>query len=275
MKKYIMLLLLLAAVGIVAVGCGDSNPEATFDAVSGDQGHVPNWLPSKHADEASSDLSSCTECHGFDFSGGISELACTSCHLGSETEVHPLDWEAFSYARHDAFVEANGNTSCAVSSCHGAGLGGVEKSGPSCITECHLGGLDAIHPPEWFDIDGGDIVDLVYFRHVKFVEENGTALCENAACHGAGDARQNIPPLSGVEESGPACLNCHMGDEFINGQWEFSFHPKEWTPGVVTIELHGDFVASAGTATCSNIRCHGRNLGGVFLSGQSCFNCHF
>jgi hypothetical protein len=268
-KKYIVLFFLLSVAGTITVGCGDSNPEATFDPVSGEEGHLPEWLPAEHAISAASDLASCAECHGPDFFGGISELACTSCHLGSETEVHPLDWEAFAYARHDTFVETNGNAFCAIASCHGAGLGGVQGSGPSCITACHLGGLDAIHPAEWVDIDTG--VDFGYVRHVRFVDDNGTASCENSACHGGGDAQQNILPLSGVEESGPACLDCHLGDEFINGQWVFSFHPPEWD---VNFELHGDFVASMGTASCSNQRCHGSDLGGVTSSGPSCFICH-
>jgi hypothetical protein len=231
----------------VALGCGNANPEATFDPES-DEGHSSGWLPEAHAAKANEALASCAECHGPAFGGGISESACTSCHLGSETEVHPPDWADLAFVRHEGFVEAQGNASCAVASCHGTDLDGVASSGPSCITACHLGGLESLHPEEW----GG----FAYARHEFFVAENGTVSCSNSACHGT--------DLGGAPESGPSCTECHLGGVF-------SVHPVEWDEDIL---LHEDFVASRGTGSCRNITCHGSALEGVPGSGPSCFICH-
>jgi len=138
-------------------------------------------------------LDTCTPCHGQDFTGGISKVSCTLCHLGGAFSVHPLEWEAhghFTYALHGGFVRLHGATGCANQFCHGTDLNGG-SSGPSC-SSCHLGGPFQVHPADWqnqITIHGG------------YVQQHGTSSCRNITCHGAN--------LQGVFLSGPACNDCH------------------------------------------------------------------
>jgi len=187
-----MMFCVLLALAVAASGCGDANPEAVFGF---DDAHPAGWLPAGHAAAASADTSSCTECHGTALDGGVSATACTTCHLGSPTEVHPLTWGFFAYSRHGDFVDANGTASCANVYCHGAALDGVVSSGPSC-TSCHMGGVNSAHPTDWTD----------NISHGLYVGLNGTSSCATAVCHG--------PDLTGVIESGPSCFQgnnaaCH------------------------------------------------------------------
>ncbi|GAB4390359.1 MAG: hypothetical protein Kow0025_21850 [Thermodesulfovibrionales bacterium] len=239
---------ILAAVALGALillaGCGSSNPQASFDPQTD---HPADFLPERHAVQAAVSIDSCATCHGDDFSGGISGVACTNCHLGDEVTIHPAAWADLAAVRHGPFVEQNGNSSCSVAVCHGAALGGVQGSGPSC-TLCHVETADDVHPVAWGDFD--------YGLHGVYVFQNGTGACENAACHGAS--------LGGVAESGPSCTSCHLGGVF-------SFHPVEWDQDFL---LHADFVTQNGASSCRNAACHGANLQGVVLSGPPCSLCH-
>ena len=75
--------------------------------------------------------------------------------------------------------------------CHGSDLsGGI--AGVSC-TQCHLGGVNSVHPVDW----GSNIINL----HQDYATVNGTSSCANAFCHGT--------DLRGVVNSGPSCETCH------------------------------------------------------------------
>jgi hypothetical protein len=181
--------MLIVLSGFLLAGCGDSNPQVTFDSLSGK--HQNNWLPSGHTAEAKAHPESCADCHGSDFLGGVSKVACTQCHLGNPNSIHPVRWGNFAYALHGIYVRANGTSSCANIYCHGANLQGVAGSGPSC-TQCHLGGPTSVHPAAW---------DNNIALHKDYVGSNGTTSCRNTVCHGAN--------LQGVFLSGPACAACH------------------------------------------------------------------
>ena len=246
-RKGLVLLSLIAVYLIVATGCGQPNPYASFDQDKASEGHAANWLPSKHADAASDNMDHCEECHGDDFYGGISGVACFDCHLGSEDSVHPETWADLAYARHGDYTETAGNSSCAIASCHGNNLDGIAASGPSC-TSCHMGGVASFHPDSWGD--------FAYALHGMEVELNGADTCSNSACHGA--------ELDGVTESGPSCTSCHM--DGLN-----SIHPLEWDDDIL---LHEDYVGNNGTTSCRNTACHGAMLEGVVSSGLACNACH-
>jgi hypothetical protein len=192
-------LLLLLSVFLLA-GCGDSNTSSNFGtgtgtgtgttrAVSGI--HPPDWLPSTHETAAKADILSCTDCHGNDFAGGTTGIACTKCHLGNQQSIHPVQWGNFAYALHGNYVKLNGTTSCANVNCHGANLDGVQGSGPSC-TQCHMGGVLSKHPVAW-----GNNIEA----HRDYVASNGSTSCRVSVCHGA--------DLKGVFLSGPSCGTCH------------------------------------------------------------------
>lgn len=44
---------------------------------------MSNWYPTGHKAAASSDITSCAECHGSDYMGGISGVSCRKCHINS------------------------------------------------------------------------------------------------------------------------------------------------------------------------------------------------
>jgi uncharacterized protein YjbI with pentapeptide repeats len=232
---------------LLLAGCGSSvNSPSAIDPAR--EGHAPGWLPAGHAAAAHADATVCTNCHGSDYSGGISTVACTQCHLGNALNIHPLDWDDLVGTKHAGFVKSNGNSACANVNCHGADLAGVNGSGPSC-TSCHLGGLNSVHPLDWDD--------AVATKHAGYVKSNGNSACANVVCHGA--------ELTGVNGSGPSCTSCHIGGVA-------SFHPVDW--GTLTYANHPSYVAANGTTSCSNVACHGADLTGVAGSGPSCTSCH-
>ena len=72
-NKTTIAVLLLTAGLLILAGCGTSekNENLPFDE---DQ-HPANWLITGHPEAAKADPSVCMECHGEDFSGGISRVA--------------------------------------------------------------------------------------------------------------------------------------------------------------------------------------------------------
>jgi hypothetical protein len=230
-------------------GCGDTNSQVTFGSDSGQ--HPATWLPDGHKTAAQTKIEACTECHGGDFSGGISKVACTKCHLGDQETIHPLDWGQLAAIKHKSYVAANGTDRCANAFCHGTKLDGAGGTGPSC-SSCHLGGVASVHPLTWAEPDA----DPSLHDHASYVRQNGTAACGNVVCHGA--------DLKGVQDSGPSCSSCHLGGPT-------SVHPLPWK---ADITLHGGYVGGNGTAACRNVNCHGAFLQGVFLSGPACNACH-
>ncbi len=245
MNKSTILALLLLMSLLLAAGCSDPNTQSQFGTDG--QAHAADWLPAGHMKAAKADESSCAECHGSDFSGGIAKVSCTGCHMGGVDSVHPQAWSGVTGTAHGSYVTANGNAACGNMNCHGATLNGVLESGPSC-TLCHLGGAGSVHPQDWGD--------LAYYKHSLYVSANGAEGCSNANCHGAN--------LDGVGGSGPSCTSCHLGG--VN-----SIHPTAWD---ADITLHKNYVASVGSSSCASAVCHGTQLQGVFLSGPSCATCH-
>ncbi|MBC8016990.1 MAG: hypothetical protein H7X83_00525 [Verrucomicrobia bacterium] len=193
--------LLLSLSFIVLSGCGDKNSKADLDPTSGK--HPASWLPADHAIAANNHSDACTECHGGDFSGGISNIACTKCHLGNQGKVHPVLWGQFAYALHGAYVKTNGTARCAAASCHGTTLSGVAGSGPACLS-CHMGSNTAIHPLTWIPrfTTAPGISPTNLPDHGAYVNNNGSAACVNAVCHGTDG--------QGVFLSGRSCRACHV-----------------------------------------------------------------
>lgn len=92
-----------------------------------------------------------TSCHGATLDGvNGSGPACMSCHMGSNTAVHPLTWiPKYTDVRpgrtiyptnlpdHGTYINTNDAAKCTTSVCHGEGGVGVFLSGRSCRA-CHV-----------------------------------------------------------------------------------------------------------------------------------------
>lgn len=187
---------------VVMAGCGDTNSKAIFG-----EEHPSDW-ETTHKTSAKADMSGCASCHGEDFRGGVSKVACTSCHLGSESVLHPLDWngsatdqKGLAYAWHKSYVldannvvDANKAATCKV--CHGENLTGL-NSAPSCAN-CHMAGT-ATAPKTHAWTETGFIGHVNYFS----TNVHKFTTCKTDRCHG------NL--LTGVSLSGPNCVNPSAG----------------------------------------------------------------
>lgn len=200
-KPSLALGLLLSLFIFALSGCGDKNSQADLNLTTGK--HPASWLPSDHGNAAKDHPEGCTECHGSDFTGGISKVACTQCHLGNQKQIHPVQWGQYAYALHGPYAKTEGTTSCAVASCHGTTLAGVAGSGPACLS-CHMGSNTAVHPTTWIPkyTTAPGISPTNLPDHGEYVNQNGSGACVNAVCHGPGGA--------GVFLSGRSCKACHV-----------------------------------------------------------------
>ncbi|KAA0889783.1 hypothetical protein [Oryzomonas rubra] len=197
-RPFILGLWLPALVAFGLAGCGDSNSQSTFSADSHGAHVVATWLPGGHSAAATTNISACAECHGSDYAGGISKVACTQCHMGDQQHVHPLFWGDYTYSHHAVYVAESGIAACTNIYCHGKSLTGVTGSGPSC-SSCHLGGPMQIHPASiavWKNVTSSN-----QSSHGVYVLTNGITTCANVVCHGAN--------LEGVSGSGMSCQSCH------------------------------------------------------------------
>lgn len=183
-------LLVSAFLALALSGCGDKNSQAVF---SPESGHPSDWVATHNA-SAKAQLETCMDCHGENLDGGIAKSACVQCHAASRDGVskHPLNWGNYAYARHKAFVAANGTSNCANVLCHGAELAGTGTA-PNCATACHLGGISNKHPEAWTTISG--------HKNYLGTIANVSTSCKTSACHGSNG--------KGVFLSGPACDQCH------------------------------------------------------------------
>jgi len=129
--------------GLSLTGVVGSGPSCTLCHLGGPASvHPADWTPvySTHGPYVNSNgTSSCANqyCHGPSLTGvANSGPSCTSCHMGGATSIHPAGWLDDACSNHGNYALTSGTTGCATIYCHGANLGGVPQSGPSC-TSCH------------------------------------------------------------------------------------------------------------------------------------------
>ena len=183
-----------------------------------------------------SGTASCQSCHGEEYEGGNSGVACADCHA---TFPHPPTWlDKDSELYHGAIVQESGSESCEV--CHGADLsGGI--SGVAC-SDCHA---NFPHPAGWLDKESDDF-------HGDAVNSSGIESCKS--CHG-----ENFEG----GWSGVACSDCHGG---------LFPHPDGWiTPS--DENFHGEYIRSDNWSLDGCTGCHGADYTGG-SSGVSCVTCH-
>lgn len=218
-----------------------------------------------------------TQCHGTDLQGGLSGVACTTCHT---RYPHPADWKTSSI--HGPVAQGVGKALCRA--CHGSDLQGG-TSGVSC-TQCHA---QYPHVAGWIDAA----------QHGAFVGQNGPAGCATA-CHGTdlqggvtGIACDSCHTLYPHDAAWPtahgqtartmgktACAGCHGADfkTLLNGKNCYSCHPDYPHPDPATWEPftggHGERVNVAyGGDSTSCTPCHGADLSTV-IDDKNCASCH-
>jgi predicted CxxxxCH...CXXCH cytochrome family protein len=198
---------------------------------------------------ALANITACQKCHGSNYAGGGSHMACNSCHMENETKVHRISWYPDVRFNHSAYAKANGTTACSNVSCHGPSLTGVTQSGPSCST-CHVWPLN---------------------------------LSNCATCHGTPPSGTAFPNIAGTHTAhislnpNIVCATCHQGagsgtTDHING--------------AADVILDAAFNAKSGAAAynatslaCSNISCHGGQTTPNWRTGTidvntQCASCH-
>ncbi|HZW36110.1 MAG TPA: CxxxxCH/CxxCH domain-containing protein [Candidatus Deferrimicrobiaceae bacterium] len=272
------LFLLVAFAGIAGCGTNDSS-----DVVISPPGWVAVPSGGQHAKSATltylanSGISSCTECHGADLSGGTSKVSCfgnpSSCHHGPVA-----GWSATPPAAHEHGAaakrpsEGSGFASCQI--CHGVGFSGG-GSQVSCFT-CH--GVDAPHSASPWRASAGST-----YTHTTTAETGNAAVC--AQCHFPGSPNNpaNHPATPAPAGTAPGCFNntlCHGEIPVPNPVPNPAPHPvgNAWVTTPPAGQPHGGgtkAVASSTTGFPSCQVCHGTGIdfaGGV--SGVSCYTCH-
>ncbi len=225
MKKLKIIFILLFLITIFA--CSKKSQDSP---ISNNGQHMDEWLAKNHTYKNSGQnptfsILSCTECHGNDYKGGISNISCSSsnCHL--ENVAHPLPWI---YNGHKIMAQKETN-SCA--KCHGADYKGGE-SGVSCYT-CHEGPGANKHNEAWLH------------QHAAEVKiENISCI----SCHGE-NYKGGISQIS--------CYSCHLSGE------KGYPHPFEWGTDSSSIFLaHQDSDYSDTNNICAFSYCHGAILQG-------------
>jgi len=257
------LVILAISAALALGGCGDKNPQATFNPDTG--AHPAGWK-ADHKTFARSNIDSCVPCHGENFNGGISKVSCTQCHIGSQSAAHPLQWGSYAYARHAAYVVTNGTSTCANAACHGTTLAGT-GSIPSC-TACHSKNGDTYskHPATWqtaLKDHSAYLKTKTSSAKAVSAEVVGSSLyqsCGTSKCHGT--------DLKGVFLSGTSCYLCHSQTTQTGA---ISKHPVSWSSA---LSSHGSYVVANSNASCGTSVCHGLDYNGVLNSGPSCYKCH-
>lgn len=204
--------LLLSLFVFILSGCGDKNPQATFDPATFKHIDPATWRVSTHKTYALANMESCTECHASDFTGGVSKVDCTSqCHLGGVDSAHPLSWGKNTPGDTSSIILGHktsiNRTSCIIATCHAVGGAARQK----LCEVCHKYPASNVDPITKHPANFTVAVPNGYLVHANYVKAqiNGNATCAIASCHGT-----DLLGNTGVRSSGafgPSCHACHPG----------------------------------------------------------------
>ncbi|MDA8100503.1 MAG: CxxxxCH/CxxCH domain-containing protein [Nitrospiraceae bacterium] len=302
--SFVVLCLLLAAA--VLTSCSSGSSSSVYNPAAG--GHPAGWSgPDTHGANVKSKadgFSSCQECHGADFAGGISSTSCFGCH-GVQAPHSPKPWRGA--GRSHTNTDPGNAPVCF--QCHANGANSTLKpttlaatgTAPGCFnnTLCHA---TPGHPSGWKD-------PAQHGASAKKAS-NGFSTCQT--CHGTdfagGTAEQSCFTCHGVNAPHPpqpwrgtdythtttdpgnasVCASCHAGG--ANSTRKPSQPaPAGTAPGCFnntlchaaeghdagwnSPDVHGASVKSQpnGFITCQE--CHGPSYGGG-AAAPSCFTCH-
>ena len=237
-------------------------------------------------------LTECQQCHGADYSGGITSQSCTDCHTG--IQVH--SGADYSVPDHFTYFYSNDKSFEDCWSCHGDDFSGGVAS-PSCETchsviKVHESGTSVLYHAEFlptvtWNLDGckmchgddyaGKENRLSPSCLTCHTNEGGPEACNT--CHGQfGDPSRIAPPVGlnnktdqnqyvGAHENhlydaqlgaAVACGECHIvPDDFSDETHIDDGIRAEIVFGQIIAESAIEPSYNQTTLTCSNTYCHG------------------
>lgn len=287
---------LIVALGLTVglFSCAELKDELPAPVAPGVQAHGPGWVDSTSADfhgkaiaAAGGDYSSCLQCHGYDFDGGVSSVSCVTCHQNSNASLHGRGWTDPAAANfHGNAIRSQGWDMRPCKSCHGETYDGgrvsvgcrdchSEGAGPENCATCH-GGTNPAPPRD---------------------------LSKNTVRTARGVGAHQIHLLGGNLFAGTRCTGCHVvpGSVYTAGHVD--------TPQPVEVTMAGNLVANTvtnepttmfyspslplytpdpvyngGQINCSNSYCHGNFKNGnpgtapvwneITTPQAACGSCH-
>lgn len=247
MKKNISLLILAISL-LVLNGCAENK----IPLVS--KTHADDWLTKSSENFHGKKVltvgtASCQTCHGQDFAGGKSGVACADCHADYP---HPSSWTtAGNEASHMAYIKSHDWSMARCKTCHGdnyqGGSSGVscfdchtDTAGPESCNTCH-GSFSSVadEPASWAppeDLSGNSSTDFA----------------------GVGAHQGHLTDSTFTTAYAKDCRLCHVQPGAVNdaahiedGQAEISFGILATDSGRVTPAYDMNL------ATCSDVYCHG------------------
>ena len=205
MKYYFLSFIIVITIALVSGGCSKlrdnitTPPELSVHQAGVNDSTSANFHGSM-LKAHNFDLTSCKQCHGADFSGGITKVACSSCH----TYPHPSGYaDTSNPSFHGLFLKANNFTLTGCGKCHGADFTGNGTALLDCKA-CH-----SIYP----HVPGFAVPSSSAF-HGLFLRANNFNMDNCQTCHGSDFAGKGAPQAScnncHTQAAGPqACNTCH------------------------------------------------------------------
>lgn len=280
--KPVILLCLVSVAVLSLAACDQRKPNPTLPGA-----HPDSWMVQSSADfhgavVLATGLTGCSSCHGQDYTGGKSGIACTDCHgvgnsnctachggIDNSTGAPPLGLRG-----------ETDDTSVAVGAHTIHMEGAVLASGVPCST-CHIVPLFAWEPAHFdFDISqGGGVSDSIAEVTIQGIGSGlgaawnrTTRSCDNIYCHGnfSGGSQDNAPVWT--DENQALCGSCHdIGDNPGDLLWKHEFHIT--VAGLACADCHAGIVDSSLNILALDLHVNG-SVDTAIADTSLCFDCH-
>jgi predicted CxxxxCH...CXXCH cytochrome family protein len=281
------LIAIFIAAGLTLSGCGDRNSQVNFNADKA--AHLDaNWVKS-HPAAATAAMDSCTECHGSNYAGGISQVSCSSATAQSGFRCHissPADNPTGCVSCHGTqpagpFGDTAPNRQFA-HAVHTALLAQMGVTGKSICDTCHANGGYGTPDHSRATAPGGINSAAVILASgfeaknpVAYGYNKTTGACSSVACHGG----QSTPAWSGsidiVADNNTICLQCHQiaTPPALGTPQNNSFYSGSFSGTTPPTNLHMSHLARGANCTgCHNIGALTNNqqhFGGIAINSVS------
>jgi len=235
-QSFLILLILSILGSVLLSGCSSANNKQSGSIDLSTGRHITNWSsPTIHGASAKSQsngFSICQECHGNDFSGGITSLSCFSCH-GVNAPHASKPWRGGVYTH----TNTDQGNAAVCAQCHMNGANSTvvpatpapAGTAPGCFnnTLCHA---QTGHAAGWSDPAQHGVA-------AKSAPAATTGFAQCETCHGtdfSGGAAQT------------SCFTCHGGS---------GPHPTSWISGSFTHTT----TDTGNAAVCAQCHANGAN----------------